>query len=194
MHRTCKGHVDEFRGAEIGRFGGAVRRIAVLGCSGSGKSTLAAALAERLSLPYVATDAVFWASDWRPTPMAEVRAWLDAATAADSWVTDGNFDGDRDLLWARADVLVWIDLPLGRVLAQGFGRNLGWWLSGAKVWNSQRMTLAKAIDGARHQLRSHGLKRRAYPGWLAEHPQATVVRITEAGRIADRVQRVLDAL
>ena len=74
-----------------------MRRIAVLGCSGSGKSTLAAALAARLALPYVATDAVFWTADWRPTPAAEVRAWLDAATAADSWVTDGNFDGDRDL-------------------------------------------------------------------------------------------------
>jgi energy-coupling factor transporter ATP-binding protein EcfA2 len=189
MHRTRKGRQIILR-----KTAGKVRRIAVLGCSGSGKSTLAAALAERLSLPYVATDAVFWTADWRPTPAAQVRAWLDQATAAESWVTDGNFDGDRDLLWARADVLVWIDLPLSRVLAQGLARNLGWWLSGAKVWNGQRMTLAKAIDGARHQLRSHGLKRGAYPAWLADCRQATVVKITEPGRVADRVQRVIDAL
>src|SRR5580698_11621337 len=91
----------------MGISGRNIRRIAVLGCSGSGKSTLAAALATRLGLPYVATDAVFWTDDWRPTPAAEVRAWLAAATAAERWVTDGNFDGERELLWARAELIVW---------------------------------------------------------------------------------------
>jgi hypothetical protein len=153
---------------------GEVRRIAVIGCSGSGKSTLAAALAARLGLPHVATDAVFWTGDWRPTPAAEVHAWLASATAAERWVTDGNFDGDRDLLWARAELIVWLDLPLAAVLGQALRRNLGWWLQGTRVWGGQRMTLAKAWGGARHALRSHGLKRRTYPAWLAACGARTV--------------------
>jgi hypothetical protein len=172
---------------------GEVRRIAVLGCSGSGKSTLAAALAARLGLPYVATDAVFWTGDWRPTPSAEVRVWLDAATAAECWVTDGNFDGDRDLLWTRADLVVWLDLPLVVVLGQALRRNLGWWLGGATVWGGQRMTLAKALGGVRHLLRSHGQKRRAYPGWLSQLDRPTV-RIVRAASRDDWVRAVIEAL
>jgi len=150
----------------------------VIGGSGSGKSTLAAAIAARLGLPYVATDAVFWTGDWRPVPHAETRAWLAEATRAPAWVTDGNFDGDRDLLWSRAELIVWLDLPLARVLAQAVRRNLGWWASGKPVWGGQRMTLAKAWSGWRHAARSHGLKRRTFPGWLAELEGVTVVRLT----------------
>lgn len=159
-------------------------RIAVIGCSGSGKSTLAAALAARLGLPYVATDGVFWTGDWRPVPHEESRACLGAATARPAWVTDGNFDGDRDLLWARAELVVWLDLPLAVVLARVLRRNLRWWAGRERVWGGQRMTLAKALGGARHALASHGLKRRTYPGWLAELGGAQVVRIGSAKALA----------
>lgn len=157
------------------------RRIVVLGCSGSGKSTLAAVLARKLGLPYAPSDHVFWTGDWRPTPPADVRAWADGATAGEAWVLDGNFDSDRDLVWARADLAVWLDLPLGLVMRQVLTRNLGWWLSGARVWGGQRMTLKHAFAGARHALRSHGLKRRAYPAWLEALERTEVVRITSPG-------------
>jgi hypothetical protein len=168
----------------------APRRIAVIGCSGSGKSTLAAALAGRLGLPYLATDAVFWTADWRPVPYAETRAWLDAATAAPAWITDGNFDGDRDILWARAELIVWLDLPLSLVLAQAARRNLGWWASRAPVSGGQRMSLAKAWSGLRHVLRSHGLKRRTYPGWLGELTSTEVVRLRSRREAAAWLDKV----
>jgi len=47
------------------------------------------------------------------------------------------------------------------------------------------MTLAKALGGAWHALRSHGLKRRTYPGWLAELGAGTqVLRIGSARALA----------
>ena len=49
-------------------------------------------------------------------------------------MTDGNFDADRDLLWARADLIVWLDLPLAVALGQALRRNLRWWLAGTPVW------------------------------------------------------------
>jgi hypothetical protein len=155
-------------------------RIAVIGCSGSGKSTLAEALATRLGLPFLATDPVFWTADWRAVPHAETRAWLAAATAAPAWVTDGNFDGDRDLLWARAEMVVWLDPPLAAVMVRVMRRNLGWWRSGAPVWGGQRMTLGRALTGARHALVSHGLKRRTYPEWLAALNGTPVIRLASA--------------
>jgi hypothetical protein len=153
------------------------RRVAVIGSSGSGKSTLAARLAAKYELPYVATDAVYWQADWRPTSSAEVRAWLAEATAAERWVMDGNFDPHRDLLWARADLVVWLDLPLRTTVWRALRRNLGWWLSREPVWGGQRMTLAKAFTGVRHAARSHGQKHRDYPAMLAAFAAVRVVRI-----------------
>jgi hypothetical protein len=159
-------------------------RIAVVGCSGSGKSTLATRVAERLDLPYLATDTVFWTADWKPTPSGEVRAWLEVATAASAWVTDGNFDDMRDVLWARAELIVWLDLPLATTFWRVARRNFGWWLTGARVWGGLPMTFGKALGGVRHTLRSHRLKRRTYPGFLEGRPTTKVVRLTSPRQIA----------
>ena len=159
-------------------------RIAVIGCSGSGKSTLAPRVAARLGLPYVATDAVFWTADWKPTPSAEVRAWLEAATATATWVTDGNFDDMRETLWARAELIVWIDLPLATTLWRVARRNFGGWLTRTPAWGGLPMTFGKALGGVRHMIRSHGLKRRTYPGYLAEFPAARVVRLNSPAAVA----------
>jgi hypothetical protein len=154
------------------------RRIIVIGCSGSGKSTLAPQVAARLALPYLATDGVYWTADWRPTPPGEVRAWADEATSAETWVLDGNFDAEHDLVWARADLAVWLDLPFATTLARVSRRNLGWWIGRQTVWGGARMTLAKALTGIRHTLRSYGQKRAAYPALLADFPNLDVVRLT----------------
>jgi hypothetical protein len=164
--------------------GAAGRRIVVLGCSGSGKSTLAAALAARLNLPFVPTDDIYWRDVWKPTPPEEVRAWLDATTMRESWVLDGNFDAQRDLAWARAELIVWLDFPLPTVMSRVLRRNLTWWLAGATVWGGQRMTLRKAVEGAVHALTTHGLKRRIYPAWLASLDGTQVVRLRSAGAVA----------
>jgi len=158
----------------------APRRVAVIGASGAGKSTLATRLAAQYGLPYVATDAVYWQPGWRPTPAADVRAWLAQATAAERWVMDGNFEPDRDLLWARAELIVWLDLPWRITVRRALSRNLGWWLSREPVWGGQRMTLVKAIAGVRHAVRSHGQKHRDYPGLLAAFPTVQVARIAGA--------------
>jgi len=163
------------------------QRIAVIGCSGSGKSTFAPRLAERMGLPYVPTDQVFWTDDWRPTPSDEVHRWLAEAVAAEAWVTDGNFDNQRGVLWASADLIVWLDLPLATTIWRVGRRNYGWWLGRQKVWGGQAMTLAKAWSGLRHAANSHGLKRRTYPGYLAEIPSVAVVRLTSP----DEVERWL---
>jgi hypothetical protein len=159
-------------------------RILVLGCSGSGKSTLAAQLAAMCDLPFFPTDAAYWRSDWTPVPETEVRAWLDATTKSARWVLDGNFDAQRDLLWSRAELAVWIDLSWTTAVLSVSRRNLRWWISGEEIWGGARMTLAKAVSGIRHTARSHALKRRTYPDLLAAFPNLTVVRIRSRRELA----------
>jgi hypothetical protein len=157
---------------------GKPQRIAVIGCSGSGKSTLAALLAKKLALPFVPTDAAFWAADWRPIQMESLRDWLDEQTSAPAWVTDGNFDPLRDILWARADLVVWLDLPLATTLWRVASRNIVWWWNGTPVWGGKRMTPSNIWNGTRHAAKSHDTKHRTYPKMLAAlPPSVTVVRI-----------------
>ena len=161
----------------------AFRRVIVIGCSGSGKSTLAPLVAGRLALPYLATDGVYWTADWRPTPAAEVRSWVDEATSGEAWVLDGNFDAERDLVWARAELAVWLDLPFATTLARVSRRNLGWWIGRQTVWGGARMTLAKALTGILHTLRSYAQKHATYPALLADFPNLEVVRLTSPSAV-----------
>jgi len=47
-----------------------MKRILVIGTSGSGKSTLAKTLANKLELPFVATDGFFLDDVWKLAPQA----------------------------------------------------------------------------------------------------------------------------
>lgn len=84
----------------------------MVGNSGSGKSTLGAALAARLGVPYVELDSIFHQPGWAELPRHEFRARVGALVGGDTWVIDGNYTAVRDLVWARADTVVWIDLPV----------------------------------------------------------------------------------
>jgi hypothetical protein len=158
-------------------------RIVVLGCSGSGKSTLAAALAEQLDLPFVPTDDVYWRPDWTPVPSSEVRTWIAEAAARAEWVMDGNFDAQRDILWGRAELAVWLDLPWTTTVRRVLVRNLRWWVLRTPIWGGLRMTLPKAWNGVRHAALSHAQKRQVYPGLLATYPGLKVVCIRSAGEL-----------
>lgn len=152
-------------------------RVIVLGCSGSGKSTLAARLATKLEVPFVPTDQVYWRPGWSQASSCDVRAWLERTVAQPAWILDGNFDAHRGLLWERAQLAVWLDLPWTTTVWRVFRRNLAWWLMRTPVWGELRMTLPRLASGVRHASRSHSLKRLAYPDLLAGLPNLTVIRI-----------------
>jgi adenylate kinase family enzyme len=118
-----------------------VRRVAVVGNSGSGKTTLGRALAGRMAVPFVELDAINHQAGWQALPVEEFRGRVDALMAADGWVVDGNYSAVRDLVWARADTVVWFDLPRRTVMRQIVGRTLRRALTRAELWNGNREPL-----------------------------------------------------
>jgi adenylate kinase family enzyme len=116
-----------------------VRRVSVVGTSGAGKSTLSRTLALRLGADFLELDSVFHQADWVPLPTEEFRRRVGAAVAGERWVIDGNYTSKvRDLVWARADTVVWLDLAkrtvMRRIIWRSFGRAAG----RTELWNGNR--------------------------------------------------------
>jgi adenylate kinase family enzyme len=119
-----------------------MRRVSVVGCPGTGKSTLGRQLAGVLGVPFVELDAIFHLPGWQDLPPDEFRAQVGDATAGDGWVVDGNYRTVRDLVWARADTVVFIDLPKALTMQRLVFRTIRRAVTREVLWNGNREPLA----------------------------------------------------
>ena len=119
-----------------------VRRVSVVGNSGSGKSTLARKLAAALGVSHLELDSVFHQPGWEQLPPDEFKRLVAARTDEDGWVIDGNYSAVRPVVWARADTVVWLDLPRRTVMRQVTWRTLRRALTRQELWNGNREPVA----------------------------------------------------
>ncbi len=167
-----------------------VRRIVVKGVSGSGKTTVAAELARRLEVTHVELDALHHGPGWQEASAEELRARLKAALdGLDGWVVDGNYDGKLGgLALDRAELVVWLDLPLHVELRRLWRRTLRRIRDREELWNGNREGWRNAFWGRDSlfawTIRAHRRHRREWPALLARRE---VVRL----RSADAVERWL---
>ena len=158
-------------------------RILILGRTGSGKTRLARELAAALDVPHVELDSLYFGPDFSRAPLSLLRERTSAAIAGDRWVTDGNKRAVRDLVWPRADTIVWLDYPVYVSL---------WRPPSARApapWRSARRPL-RPVEGTDcpsrcsqprvlTALRSHRGQRREYPRMFAQpaNQHLAVVRL-----------------
>ncbi len=159
-----------------------MHRINVVGTSCSGKTTLARAVAERLDLPCVELDALFWGPSWTPAPEATFRQRLTDALAGDAWVADGGYEAARDITWARVDTVIWLDYRLPTVLSRWARRTVRRIRSQEEFWpgtgNRESIRNALRPDGLLWWiLRTHRGRRRRMVARLARRPELRVIRL-----------------
>jgi hypothetical protein len=147
------------------------QRIAVVGATGSGKTTLAQTLALRLTIPHIELDSLYWEANWQPAALDVFRARLEPKAAAPAWVTDGNYRQVRDLVWARATALIWLDYPLPLILWRLTYRTVSDVLTRKLLWNKNRQSLTNLFLGPAPlflwAVKSRPRHRREYPELLA---------------------------
>lgn len=123
-----------------------LERIAIVGKSGAGKTTLATQLASRLSLHNIELDAINWQPNWVPLPNDEMRERVsESIRDTDNWVLDGNYKAVRDIVWTRADTLIWLDYPLWLALWRVFWRTMGRIFKQKELWNGNRESLGNHL-------------------------------------------------
>lgn len=166
--------------------GQVARRIAVVGNSGSGKTTLAAQLAAALSVPHVELDALMHNAGWTPTPPGEFLERVRSALAATpgGWVTDGNYRSALGVeILERADLVVWLDLPLRVSWPRLWWRTLSRMVTREELYNGNREQVRNLLS-IEHPLwwtlRTRRERSATYESWADER----WVRLRSAREVA----------
>ncbi len=171
---------------------GCGQRVWVVGNSGSGKSTLAGELARRQGSLHTELDAIFHQPGWTPLPEDEFRCRVGEVTAGERWVVDGNYLAVADLIWSRADTVVWIDLPRRVVMWRLLLRTASRGARRTELWNGNRERLGNffTLDPQRSVLvwawTHHETYRRRYQDAMdgGAWPGVRFVRLTSAAAVA----------
>jgi adenylate kinase family enzyme len=118
-----------------------VERLSVVGNSGSGKTTLAKKLARGLSNDFLEPDSIVHLPGWIDLPMDQFRAQVGDFVAGKQWVVDGNYSDVLDIIWDRADTVVWLDYPRRLVMQRVIGRTLRRLITREELWHGNREPL-----------------------------------------------------
>ncbi len=170
------------------------RRVLVAGTSGSGKTTLAARIGAALDLPFTEMDALFHGPDW--TPRAEFLADVEAFVSEGRWATEWQYGAARPLLAARADLLVWLDLPRATVMRQVIGRTVRRRIRREVLWNGNvepplRTVFTERDHIVRWAWRTHADGARRIAEVRERFEDLVIVRLRSRAEVDDWTDRVL---
>lgn len=99
----------------------------VIGAPGAGKSVLARRLGGLTGLPVVHIDHIHWLPGWVERDKAEKIRMIRAAEAQEEWIIEGGLSATYAERLARAELLVWLDLPVALRLWRVTTRMLRWY-------------------------------------------------------------------
>ena len=117
--------------------------VLIIGSSGAGKSTLARKLSSITGLRHIELDSLYWRANWTPCPRDQYVASADQLTRQPGWIVDGNYKASEDLIWSRADVVIWLNYSFPIVF-----------------WRALRRTIVRLVRGER----LHGSNREQWRG------------------------------
>ena len=172
-----------------------MQRVVVVGTSGSGKTTVAAKIAEELDLLHIELDSIHWLPNWTELPDEDFRTQVAEKITVDGWVADGNYKPVRDLLWRRADTLVWLDLPFRVVFWRVVKRTIGRIWTGEELWNGNKEKLSSLIGRYAMPvwvIRTYWRRKRDYPEIIAR-PEYAHLRLVHL-KTVDETEEWLDGL
>jgi hypothetical protein len=101
-----------------------------------------------------------WEPHWTMAELEVFRARVEQAIAGERWVVDGNYSKVRDLVWGRADSVVWLDYPFALTFGRLVLRTIARIRSKQELWSGNRERFAGQFLA----------RDRESPPWASGHP------------------------
>jgi adenylate kinase family enzyme len=151
------------------------RAVVISTASGCGKTTVGRRLADRFGVPFVELDALHHGPNWTEATPDELRAKIEPILATDRWVVDGAYRNKLgNLVFERAEVVVWLDLPVRVWLPRLLRRTVRRLVRKEELWSGNRETLRDQLTPSTsvvyHALSDYRRRRRAYAAELGHFP------------------------
>lgn len=119
-----------------------MQRILIVGSSCSGKTTLARQLSRLLTIEHIELDALHWLPNWTQRDQVEFHGIVSDTVHQDQWIVDGNYRSKLgNLVWDKADTVIWLDLPFVSVYSRVIIRCAKRIFSKQQLWNGNTENL-----------------------------------------------------
>lgn len=86
-----------------------MERVLIIGCGGAGKSTLARQLGQKLGLPVVHLDSIFWLPGWVEMEKDTFDERVRQELRKDKWIMDGNYNRTMPERLQYCDTVIYLD-------------------------------------------------------------------------------------
>lgn len=152
----------------------------VAGASGAGKTSAARRIAETLCIPRHELDALHHGPGW--VKRSEFESDVAAFSVEPAWVCEWQYRSVRSLLLERAEMLVWIDVPIRTQMWQLVMRTLRHRFLRQELWNGNREGPLWGVFTERDHVIRWGWRTRnstaeRIPLVVERHPALPVIRV-----------------
>lgn len=135
-----------------------MRKVLITGLAGAGKTTLAGRLEAEIHVPWHSLDNLYYGPDLEMA--STFPSDIERITMSNMWIFDSGgpppesptLAAIRDLMWTRADTLVWLDYSRPVVLQRATARSLRRIITRERLWHGYRDTPRRWLQ-ADHPIR-----------------------------------------
>jgi adenylate kinase family enzyme len=117
--------------------------IVVVGTSCSGKSTLAAQIASARGMRFIDLDDLYWLPGWVENP--EFQSLVESSLATDGWIVAGNYQSTRDIVWGRAQTLLFLDYSFPLIFFRAIKRTIARMILRTTCCNGNRESFVQSF-------------------------------------------------
>jgi adenylate kinase family enzyme len=100
------------------------KRTIIFGSTGVGKTTMVKQIAEEFDLPVIDVDSLRREAGRSKSPEETFVRLITESIKGDTWIIDGSYTSVQDIVWPRAEAIVWLDFSFWVFLSRLIKRSL----------------------------------------------------------------------